>query len=241
MMKMRYFFSGIALCLALFFTSAGTPFCQTLSNNKVASLIKEFKKDPRGPYQAIRWFCPDGSVNPADRPCPQPGGIQHALPKDIVRVIEKERDLYLGQILAGSSFEEFFDEGSQNSRLKQYQVEKYLKAVDDGWILRRARYYRGALQDEDESAWGKAFLTWLLSTDEAVGSRFFLVRKAVRDIPHRAETGHWKSYHADSVLVWGDVWRRYILTAMVESDQGEQIMRDLVEVAEGVLRSHTVS
>lgn len=68
------------------------------------------------------------------------GGLQHALHKAIVRIIERENGIYLGQILAGTSFKEFFDEAHQNSRLKQYQMEKFLQAVDDGWILRRARY-----------------------------------------------------------------------------------------------------
>lgn len=49
------------------------------------------------------------------------------------------------------------------------------------------------------------------------------------------KSGTWKDWHADSVLVWGPVWRRYILVAMVESKQGEQIMRDLVGIVETIL------
>ena len=43
-------------------------------------------------------------------------------------------------------------------------------------------------------------------------------------------------FHSDSVLVWGPEWRRYILVAMVESDGGERILRDLVPVVEDVLQ-----
>ena len=49
------------------------------------------------------------------------------------------------------------------------------------------------------------------------------------------KSGTWRCYHADSILVWGDKWRKYILTALVECSDGEQIMRDLVSVAEEVL------
>jgi len=49
------------------------------------------------------------------------------------------------------------------------------------------------------------------------------------------KSGTWKQWHADSVLVWGADWRRYILVGLVESSKGEQILRDLVEVAEKVL------
>ena len=52
------------------------------------------------------------------------------------------------------------------------------------------------------------------------------------------KSGSWKNYHSDSILVWGPVWRRYILVAITESPDGEQIMRDLVPVVEEVLRSN---
>lgn len=41
------------------------------------------------------------------------------------------------------------------------------------------------------------------------------------------KSGTWKSWHADSVLVWGKT-RKYILVALVEDDNGEQIIRDIV-------------
>jgi hypothetical protein len=80
--------------------------------------------------------------------------------------------------------EDFWNAANQSSRLKQYQVEKYLQAIDGGWIFRRARYYRGANKVEDEEAWGIKFLTWLLSQDEIVKTQFLLVRQTAKDIPH---------------------------------------------------------
>jgi beta-lactamase class A len=41
------------------------------------------------------------------------------------------------------------------------------------------------------------------------------------------KSGSWKSYHSDSILVWGKD-RRYILVALVNDENGEQIMRNLV-------------
>lgn len=41
------------------------------------------------------------------------------------------------------------------------------------------------------------------------------------------KSGSWKSYHSDSILVWGKN-RRYILVALVNDENGEQIMRNLV-------------
>ena len=49
------------------------------------------------------------------------------------------------------------------------------------------------------------------------------------------KSGTWRIWHSDSVLVWDPVWRRYILAAMVECNEGEQILRDLVPVVEQIL------
>ncbi|NND34123.1 MAG: hypothetical protein HKN76_16165 [Saprospiraceae bacterium] len=50
------------------------------------------------------------------------------------------------------------------------------------------------------------------------------------------KSGSWKVYHCDSVLVWGDdPEHRYILVAMAEHENGEQIIRQMVHVAEKAL------
>jgi len=51
------------------------------------------------------------------------------------------------------------------------------------------------------------------------------------------KSGSWKTYHSDSVLVWGkDLDRRYILVALIDDPNGEQIIRDLVKPVEKVLK-----
>lgn len=49
------------------------------------------------------------------------------------------------------------------------------------------------------------------------------------------KSGTWKNFHADSALVWGPVWRRYILVGVVESDNGGEILKDLVPAVESIL------
>ncbi|MDD7885030.1 serine hydrolase [Flavivirga sp. 57AJ16] len=52
------------------------------------------------------------------------------------------------------------------------------------------------------------------------------------------KSGSWKNWHSDSVLVWGqDPNRRYILVALIEDNNGEQIIRNLVEPLERVLKN----
>jgi beta-lactamase class A len=51
------------------------------------------------------------------------------------------------------------------------------------------------------------------------------------------KSGSWRTYHSDSVLVWGqDENRRYILVALVDDPNGEQIIRNLVQPIEKVLK-----
>ncbi len=161
-------------------------------------MVVTYKEDPRGPYQAIKWFCPDGAIIPAKERCEKPGGIQHGLPKEEVRALGEERGIYLGQILAGAPHEKFWDAENRNSRLKQYILEQYLRAADDGWIMRRARFYRGAVQAEDEERWGREFLIRLLAEEDAIESQFYLVRQAVKEIPHRSQDDLWTRIRAVS-------------------------------------------
>lgn len=50
------------------------------------------------------------------------------------------------------------------------------------------------------------------------------------------KSGSWRNYHSDSVLVWGSPERRYILVALIEDENGEQIMRNLIVPIEKVLK-----
>jgi beta-lactamase class A len=54
------------------------------------------------------------------------------------------------------------------------------------------------------------------------------------------KNGTYGTTHCDSVLVWGEGWRRYILVGLVDDARGEQILRELVPVAERVLRQSQV-
>ena len=163
-----------------------TGLAQSLPATDLRNLVQSFKNDARGPYQSIHWFCPDGTVRPAQDRCPQPGGLQHAMLKASVTRLQQQYGLYLGQILAGTPFDEFLDVANQGLRMKQYQMEQFLRVTDNGWIFRRAQYYRGAVQVEEEEAWGRRFLTWLVARDDLVTSQFFLIRQLSQDIPHRA-------------------------------------------------------
>lgn len=198
MLSLSWVFKRTYLPFLVSLAMATLGHAQPISDAQIQQMVASFKADPRGPYQAIRWFCPDGTLLPPQERCSQPGGIQHAFHKEIVQKLADENGIYLGQILAGTPIEVFLDATHQNSRLKQYQLEKFLQAVDDGWIMRRARYYRGAIQAEDEEAWGLAFLLNLAAREEILESQYYLFRQAAKDIPHTANQDRWQSIRAIS-------------------------------------------
>lgn len=49
------------------------------------------------------------------------------------------------------------------------------------------------------------------------------------------KSGTWRQWHSDSVMVRGENWRNYVLVALVESTDGEQILRELVPAIEDIL------
>ena len=52
------------------------------------------------------------------------------------------------------------------------------------------------------------------------------------------KSGSWRTYHSDSILVWGNASsRRYILVALVDDPKGEEIIRELVRPVEKVLKN----
>lgn len=169
--------------------------------SEIKSLIETLKKDPKGPYQQIIWCCPDGTIVAANQRCPEPGGVQRAKYKDDILKLNKTNHIFLGQILAATPVDEFLDAKNKYSRLKQYLLEKYLQSIDNGWVLRRGQYYRGAIQTEDENTWGIKFFNQILADNNLLTSDFFLFRESARSIPHQVETKNLQNIRSLSLLV----------------------------------------
>lgn len=176
----------ISTLVLLMFWSTG--YSQPKDNAAVKSMVEKFKSDDRGPYKDIRWFCKDGTTLPPKERCPEKGGVQRARYKDEVVALANSNGIYLGQILSTTPHKDFWDEPSFHSRLKQFQMQQFLRESDDGWVSRKAQFYRGAFQIEDEEAWGIEFYKWLLDDPKLAAKQFFLIRQSVKDIPHAAET-----------------------------------------------------
>lgn len=174
------------ILLSLFLTLGVTQDALSQLNQ---AYIQELKEDRRGPFKDIKWFCEDGTIREARDPCPEPlEGVQHARFKDRVAAYAKRDHIFLDQILTGTNNLDYWDASNHHSRLKQYNITNFLQAADDGWILRKAKLYRGAKQIEDERAWGQDFLTWVVADDNRLADNFLLIRQAADNIPHGEES-----------------------------------------------------
>ena len=160
------------------------PLAVGMEANNIIQTIRDLKSDPKGPFKSINWYCPDGKINAAQQPCDTPGGRQHATLKDPIKKLERDNGIYLNIILSGASKDEMWGPDNNPTRFRQYSLVQYLMAADDGWIYKKAKYYRGAIQAEDETAWGMGFLKEMLKDDSQIRQNFFLLREAFKDIPH---------------------------------------------------------
>lgn len=157
--------------------------------DEMARWLAGMKTDPRGPFDGIYWFCKDGAVLPpeASACAPHGGGIQHGRLGERARAL-REAGFLVGNVLAATDSEALAATPGQ-AALKAILLERYLVAADNGWILRRARYYRGAFQVEDEIAAAEAILAALAARQQ--GERdFLLLRQAalLLPLPHNGAT-----------------------------------------------------
>jgi len=140
--------------------SAATTAVPADSATRYRQWIAEMKDSPRGPFVAIKWFCRDGRVlPPKDYACAKKGeGWQHG--EWSARTLELRAAGYkVATILAGVDAKQAVAAADFPDTYAQLLVEKFLIAADGGWILRKAQFYRGAIQEEDEREAARGLLT----------------------------------------------------------------------------------
>lgn len=147
--------------------------------------IDAMKQAERGPFRRLRWFCNDGSVLP-----PEPyacrshgGGVQHGEYSAVTREI-RNAGYPIATLLADLQPADILQSNDGGALLRFMLVEQFLIGFDDGWIFRQARYYRGAVQHEDEQRSGQQLLEALAAQPQWVSERFLLLREAARLLPH---------------------------------------------------------
>ena len=176
----------VALALSQFLPLANA---QLPEPQVLRTWIEEMKTSERGPFARIRWFCNDGTILPPKAYACRPhgGGLQHG------EWTERVQDLRAGgysvaNIFADMDVEEFTQGTEYKDALNQMLIEQFLINLDDGWILRKARYYRGALQEEDERAGKRRLLFKLAEDPDWLEQGYVVLRTAARLLAHGTDT-----------------------------------------------------
>jgi len=176
----------VALCVVLLASVFASAAEAKLPDSSTLRLwIEEMKQSPRGPFERIRWFCADGSIQPPEAYACRDhgGGVQHG--EWNARTVELRDGGYLiANVYAGISPTPFLGPDARLSWLDQMLLERFLIKVDDGWIIRGARTYRGALQAEDEESGARALVLAMLADPAWLApARFTRLRESVRLLP----------------------------------------------------------
>jgi hypothetical protein len=200
------------LLLVLFHAVAGA--AELPEPGVLRGWIADMKSSARGPFVAVRWFCKDGSILAARAPggCDgHRGGYQHGEWSAEVKRL-RAGGYYIANILADLDPAVFGARPLDAEALTQVLIEQFLLTADDGWILRRARYYRGAFQAEDDAEGTRTLLGRLAAQTDWATRGFLPLRTAARLLPHREDARSWSALR-DQAL------------ALAESDPGFQDIR----------------
>ena len=191
------FAAGVVLALAVLPASS-------IAGSVADPRIEAMKIHPRGPFSRIRWFCNDGTVLASEAGAcdAHGGGMQHgawseatlALRDAGYRIATVYADLDIDRLLAGPRVDR---------ELAQMVIERFLLRFDNGWILRRARHYRGALQAEDERAQANRLLLSMATADYWTSSRYLAWRTLAARLPHGSDNSSAQTIRQDASMLAG--------------------------------------
>ena len=159
------------------------PTAETLQEAR--AIVEMMKASERGPYSRLRWFCNDGTVQPpVAYACRDHGGGRQHAEYSPARHRLAALGWSVGTIFAALDWTEFWQGDERHYRLRELPLERYLVDVDDGWVLERARFYRGRVQIEDEERAGRDLLMQLMAEVDWIADNYLVIREVVRTIPH---------------------------------------------------------
>ena len=180
---------GVAL-LAAIAVATTRPVAAADDADQYRRWIVEMKDSARGPFAGIKWYCKDGSVfPPTEYACAKHGGgVQHGEWSDRTKQL-RAQGYKVATLLAGIDAPKAVAAPDFADSLRAAAGREVPESpADDGWILRRALFYRGALQEEDERAGARDLLQAMVMRPEWIGIRFVALRTGVRMLPHGADT-----------------------------------------------------
>lgn len=184
-----------------------------LAPSQMRAWVQEMKQRPRGPFRRIRWFCNDGQVlAPEPYACSEfGGGFQYGQYSTKTEAI-RAAGYPIANLLVRLRPDDVLLSANGTELLKALVLENFLVGYDNGWIFRKAQFYGGAVQLENEQYFGQELLQALVADEVWLSQRWLLLREAVRLITHRS-----------AFLSLNKI--RDLATSLNEQDQGFDALR----------------
>ena len=232
---MRKSFIPLLIGLLLALPVLGSTEKSSVDTSEYQTWVEEMKVAERGPFSRIRWFCSDGTVLPPQSyACKDHGGgYQHG--EWNKKTIEMRKQGYLlANLLVGVDAGSFIEEPDFGNAFAQILIERFLVSVDDGWILRRALFYRGAIQEEDERAAARNLLEEMASRPAWIGPGFPALRVGVRMLPHGTNSASIQKVRQLSASLSDKDAGFKPLRAKIHGSPGAQDAQSVREYAQGI-------
>ena len=140
---MRWFLSLLVMLLTHILPASVYADEVSTDRSEYRAWIIDMQGLERGPFSRLRWFCNDGTVlPPKSYACKDHhGGYQHGeWSEKTLRL--REQGYLVANVLAGLDAKALVDEPGFRNLYAQILIERFLVSADDGWILRRALFYR---------------------------------------------------------------------------------------------------
>ena len=154
--------------------------------------IQDMQDADRGPFSRLRWFCADGTITP-----PKPygcgdhgGGVQHGEWSKQTKIL-RDQGYYIANMLAALSPKDaqaWIKQPGFNDQFNQLLIERFLINDNDGWIFRKAQFYRGAIQEEDQRKGARTLLVTMLGEEQWYNNRFAATRIGSSLLAHGEDT-----------------------------------------------------
>ena len=204
----------LVLCCFLYFPQSQAAAQDQEGPVELRAVVEQMKVEPRGPFEKIQWFCNDGTMlPPGEGACREHGGGKQFGAWNGRTLELRNQGYLLANVLAATRPENYIGPYARLDELRQILLERFLIGIDDGWVFRQARFYRGAMQNEDEQHAAREMVLAMLSDpDWQSPERFLLLRESVRLLPISVKP-----------LVWVDI--RQQATEISEKDEGFKDLR----------------
>lgn len=210
------------------------------SDAEFSAWVQDMKTDPLGPFLGVRWFCADGAVlPPREYACRSHGGGRQSGQRDARAEAIRAAGIPIATVLSELTPETALANDAQ--LLKAVLLEQFLIDIDDGWILRRARYVRGVTQAEDEMESARRILLALAQDPRSADTRFTLLREAVRLLPKPFAPGSFREARAlaDELAQRDKTFRdlRNLIHSRPAADLSARVRAHASALPEGELRA----